>query len=147
VWKGKTPLALEKPFQRTRVNITQNGFYDLPFSIGESSPAELSFVLQPDTFSREAIRRKARDEFYDSFSWFALSLPIPLFCYAFALDSAVQADELVGQGNASQARSAQLTANLFYGGYIVGTVVSASLFTWMLSKIIHYVTVSTRTAG
>ena len=147
VWKGKTPLALEKPFGRARVNITEKGYYDMPFSVSESSPPDLSFTLQPDTISRDALQKKARDDFYDSFTWFAFSLPIPLFCYAFALDSAVQTTELVAQGNSSQARSAQLTANLFYGGNLVGTVVSASLFTWMLFKIIHYVSVSNRSAG
>lgn len=149
VWKGKTPLALEKPFGRTRVNITQKGFYDEPFSVSESSPLDLSFTLKPDTVSRDAAQKKARDEFYDAFTWFALSLPIPLFCYAFALDSGVQALEFnnAAGSSPSQTRGAQLTANLLYGGYLVGTVVSASLFTWMLFKIIHYVSVSNRSAG
>jgi PEGA domain len=147
VWKGKTPLALDKPFERTRVDITQQGFYDQPFSISDSSPAELSFILQPDTISRDALQKKARDDFYNSFAWFVVSLPIPLFSYAFALDSAVQMNELIAQGNNSQARSAQATANFFYGTYIAGTVVSVSLFTWMIFRIIYYVSVSTRTAG
>jgi len=144
VWKGKTPLSLETPFDRTRVDITAQGFYDMPFSVSESSPSELSFVLQPDSVSRDAVQKKARNDFYDAFTWFALSLPVPLFCYAFALDSAVQAREL---GSGPQYTSAQVRGTLFYGGYLVGTVVSASLFTWMLFRIIHYVTVSTRTAG
>ncbi|HTP60255.1 MAG TPA: PEGA domain-containing protein, partial [Spirochaetia bacterium] len=147
VWKGKTPLAMDKPFGRTRVNITQEGFYDRPFSVSDASPSELSFVLEPDTVSRDALQKKARDEFYNSFAWFVISLPIPLFSYAFALDSAVQTNELIVQGNISQARTAQATANFFYGTYIAGTVVSATLFTWMLFRIIHYVSVSTRTAG
>ena len=147
IWMGKTPLALGKPFERTRVNLTQQGFYDQPFSISDSSPGELSFVLQPDTVSRDAIQKKARDDFYNSFAWFVVSLPIPLFSYAFALDSAVHMNELIAQGNTSQARSAQTAANFFYGTYIAGTVVSASLFTWMIFRIIHYVSVSTRTAG
>ena len=56
----------------------------------------------------------------------------------------MQAREL---GSGPQFTSAQVRGTLFYGGYLVGTVVSASLFTWMLFRIIHYVTVSTRTAG
>jgi hypothetical protein len=147
IWKGKTPLALDKPFGRTRLNITQQGFYDQPFSVSDSSPSEISFVLEPDTVSRDAVQKKARDDFYNSFAWFVVSLPIPLFSYAFALDSAVQMNELLAQGNTSQARTAQATANFFYGTYIAGTVVSATLFTWMLFRIIHYVSVSTRTAG
>ncbi len=147
IWEGKTPLALDEPFARTRVNLTQRGFYDQPFSISDSSPGQLSFILEPDTVSRDALQKKARDEFYNSFAWFVVSLPIPLFSYAFALDSAVQYNELISQGNTSQAMSTKATANFFYGTYIAGTVVSVSLFTWMIFRIIHYVSVSTRTAG
>ncbi len=140
VWKGRTPLSLEKPFERTRVDITASGFYDQPFSISDASPPELSFVLEPDTISRDAIQKEARDEFYQSFAWFAVSLPIPLFCYAFALDSAVQY-------RSSGSPDMQVRAGLFYGGYIIGTAWSATFFTWMVFRIIHYVAVSTRTAG
>ncbi|HUI71648.1 MAG TPA: PEGA domain-containing protein [Spirochaetia bacterium] len=147
VWKGKTPLVMEKPFGRTRVDVTEEGFYDMPFSISDSSPSQVSVPLPPDTISRDAIQKKARDDFYDSFAWFVVSLPIPLFCYAFALDSSVQYNELIAQGNPSQARNTQVTTNLWYGGYLAGTVVSVSLFAWMVFRIIHYVSVSTRTAG
>jgi hypothetical protein len=147
VWKGRTPLALDKPFARTRVDLSEKGYYDMFFSMSESSPPELSFVLQPDTISRDAIQKQARNEFYNSFAWFAVSLPIPLFSYAFALDSSVQESEMLGQGNYSGASNAQATATFFYGAYIAGAIVSASLFTWMIIKIIHYVSVSTRTAG
>ncbi|HVO40855.1 MAG TPA: PEGA domain-containing protein [Spirochaetia bacterium] len=146
VWKGKTPLALEKPFERTRVLLSANGFYDQAFSISAGSPSELTFTLLPDSVSRDAIQKKARDDFYASFTWFALTLPIPFFSYAFALDEAVRVTQLGGSG--PQAAQAQALGNaLYWGGYVGGTVLSVSLFTWMVIKIIYYVSVSTRTAG
>lgn len=147
VWKGKTPLALEKPFERTRIVLSKSGFYDEPFSVSAASPSDLSFTLQPDIVSRDAIQKKARDEFYTSFAFFALSLPIPFFCYAFALDEAMQVQQLAQSGSYAQVPGAQALGNALYTGYIVGTVVSVGLFTWMLFKIIHYVSVSTRTEG
>ena len=147
VWKGRTPLALEKPYDRTRVDITQKGYYDMPFSVSESSPSEMGFVLQPDAVSRDALQKQARDQFYNSFALFVVSVPIPLFSYAFALNSSVQTNELVAQGNTAQALSAQARTSVYYDIYIAGTVVSAALFTWMIIRIIHYVSVSTRTAG
>jgi len=146
VWKGKTPLALEKPFERTRVVLSANGFYDQAFSISAGSPSELTFTLLPDSVSRDAIQKKARDDFYASFTWFALSLPIPFFSYAFALDQAVRVTQLGGSG--PQVPQAQaLGSALYWGGYVGGTVLSVSLFAWMVIKIIYYVSVSTRTAG
>ena len=99
-----------------------------------------------DTVSRDAVQKKARDEFYTSFAFFALSLPIPFFSYPFALDEALQVQQL-GSGTA-RLRGAQTIGNaLYWGGYVGGTAVSVGLFTWMLFKIIHYVSVSTRTEG
>jgi hypothetical protein len=147
VWKGRTPLALDKPFERTRVDITEKGYYDMPFSVSQSSPLELGVILQPNTVSRDAIQKHARDQFYNSFAWFVVSVPIPLFSYAFALNSSVQTNELVTEGNISQALGAQARTNFYNGTFIVGTIVSAALFTWMIVRIIHYVSVSTRTAG
>jgi len=147
VWRGRTPLALDKPFERTRVEIREKGYYDLPFSVSESSPLELGVILQPDTVSRDAIQKHARDQFYNSFAWFVVSVPIPLFSYAFALNSSIQTSELVAEGNTSQALVAQARTNVYNGAFIAGTIVSAALFTWMIIRIIHYVSVSTRTAG
>ncbi len=147
VWMGKTPLSLEKPFQRTRVDISEKGFYDQLFSVSEASPPELSFVMQPDTISRDELQKQARNEFYDSFAWFALSLPIPLFCYAFAIDASVQVKQLEAASDFTGAQAASLRGGLLYGGYVISTAWSATLFTWMLFRIIHYVTLSTRSAG
>ena len=147
VWMGKTPLSLEKPFQRTRVDISEKGFYDQLFSVNEASPPELSFVMQPDTISRDELQKQARNEFYDSFAWFALSLPIPLFCYAFAIDASVQVKQLEAASDFTGAQAASLRGGLLYGGYVISTAWSATLFTWMLFRIIHYVTLSTRSAG
>lgn len=147
VWQGRTPLTLEKPFERSRVVLSHTGFYDQLFSISASSPAELSFTLTPNTISRDAIQKKARDDFYTSFTWFALTLPIPFFTYAFAIDQALAVQQLQQAGNNSGALRAQALGNTLYAGYLVGTAISVSLFTWMVFRIIHYVSVSTRTAG
>ena len=147
IWQGTTPLLQEKPPVRGRGVLSLTGFYDLPFQIGLDSPAQLSFSLQPDLGARDVAQKKARDQFYEAFGWFALSVPLPLLCSAFKID--YEAKQLFFTANAMspEAAAAQLGSQVFLAGYVAGIAISASLFTWMVFRIIHYISVSNGTAG
>ena len=147
IWQGTTPLLQEKPPVRSRGVLALTGFYDLPFSIGLDSPLQLSFSLQQDLGARDAAQKKARDQFYTAFAWFALSVPLPLFCSAFQVD--YQAKQLFFTINSmpAEAAAAQLGAQAFLAGYVAGIAISASLFTWMVIRIIAYISVSNGTAS
>ena len=145
IWQGTTPLLQEKPPVRSRGMLSLSGFYDLPFSIGLDSPAQLSFSLQPDLGARDAVQKKARDQFYAAFGWFALSVPLPLFCSAFKIDYELK--QLFYPAGSAEAAAAQFGAQAFLAGYVAGIAISASLFTWMVIRIIHYISVSNGTAG
>jgi len=147
IWKGKTPISVERPPSRSRGVLSLTGFYDLPFSIGQDSLEQLSFSLQKDIGPRDVLQKQARNDFYVSFGWFAVSIVVPLYSYALAIDSVVHENEFLLQGNTSKAASAHLNYQLFLGGYYAGMAVSAVLFTWMVFRIVHYVAVSNGTAG
>jgi hypothetical protein len=149
VWKGKTPLTLETPAERTRVQLGLEGFYDLPLSIGPGTAPEISLILQPDVGSRVEIQQKARDDFYTAFGFFAVSLPIPLFCNSFYLDCAAELQRLIyspGDTSAAQANTV-LAGNIFYYSSLGSAAISASLFTWMVVNLVRYIIVSDRTGG
>ena len=147
VLKGKTPISVERPPSRSRGVLSLTGYYDLPFSIGQDSMEQLSFSLQKDVGSRDVLQKQARNDFYVSFGWFAVSIVVPLFSYALAIDSVVHENEFLYQGNVSQAASAHLNYQIYLGGYYAGMAVSAALFTWMVFRIVHYVDVANGTAG
>ncbi|MGA2974864.1 MAG: PEGA domain-containing protein [Spirochaetia bacterium] len=144
IWKGKTPLLLDLPSARSRGVLSLTGFYDQPFSIDPTSPLSLSVPLQQDTGPRDALQKKTRDAFYVSLGWFAFSIPLPLFSYALAMDYSVQWLELLQSGAASSASTAQTLTYTFLGTYYAGIAISVSLFAWMVSRIITYVTASNR---
>jgi hypothetical protein len=148
VLQGTTPLSVQVPAERSRGVLSLGGFYDLPFSLGVDSKPQLSFSLQKDIGSRDTLQKKARDDFYALFGWFAVSIPLPLISYGLYIDYRVQYLDLsIIPGMESQAAAAALRSNVFFGGYYAGLAISASLFTWMVFRIIHYVTVSNWTAG
>jgi hypothetical protein len=146
VWQGKTPLSLELPPVRSRVQLDRTGFYDLPFSIGPGSVSDVSLSLQRDVGSRADLQKIARNDFYGSFGFFALSLPLPIFLYSLSLDYGALYNTFLPPGSPSE-------TGVYVGGYalyfssLAGAALSASLFTWAIINLVHYITVSTRTAG
>jgi hypothetical protein len=146
-WKGKTPVTMDRPAQRSRGVLTSTGFYALSFPLDPDSAASLSFPLQKDVGTRDVRQTQARDEFYVSLGFFAFSIPIPLFSYALSIDFAVRTLDYQGQGLYSSAAQSQTESLVFQGVYYVGIAVSAALFTWMVTRIMHYVKVTDEIAG
>jgi hypothetical protein len=147
IWIGKTPLLFDRPSGRSRGVLSLDGYYDLPFAILPESGPVLSYALQQDLGSRDAQQKAAREDFYTSFAWFALSLPLPVFAYALAIDFASQQVAFLNASDSARASAAETTSNVFRVGYYGGIAVSASLFVWMVFRIITYVTISSGTAG
>jgi hypothetical protein len=145
IWMGKTPLSFETPPERSRVQLDLEGFYDLPFSTGPSSPPQITMILKPDVGSRDDIQAKARDNFYLSFAFFALSIPIPFLCSSIANDYSLLYAR-APSGSSEQSRAQDSYYGWVYAGY-AGVGLSVSFFTWMVVNLINYITVSNRSAG
>jgi hypothetical protein len=147
---GKTPLILDRPVQRERLELVSPGFYERPFSLGPATPETLTMSLQPEKGSRETRQRRARDAFYTSFAYFLLSLPIPFFCYSLALDEALEIRNLQGVdlgGNTLAAQeSAYQTGNAYYYSYLGGLGLSGGLLVWTIINLVAYVTAANRPA-
>jgi len=147
VWRGMTPLLLEKPSVWSRGVLSLKGYQDLAFSLPANAPSQLSFVLQPDLGMGDSAQKQARDDFYVSFTWFAVSVPLPLFCYAAYIDFALEGIDFNARSLPNEAAGALAVSQAFLVGYYAGIAISASLFTWLVNRIIHYVTVANGTAG
>jgi hypothetical protein len=147
LWKGRTPLLVDRPPLRSRGVLALTGFYDLVFPLEPASPPLLSFALQKDEGNRDVKQKKARDEFYNSLAVFVFSIPIPLFSYGLSIDFAVRTLDLSGQGMSAAASQAQAASTIFLGTYYAGIAVSLGLFTWMVTRIIHYVRVADEISG
>ncbi len=147
LWKGKTPLDLELPATRSRVLLTKPGYNVLPFSLGPGAPAHGPLTLETNAVSREQRQKKAREDFYGAFGWFLVSLPAPLFCYRYAFDYADKARALIDADSLTEAQKAIDSGNLLYWSSVGGAVLSVSLFVWVATTIVRYITASDRAAG
>jgi hypothetical protein len=146
LWKGKTPLAVDRPPLRSRGVLSSPGFYDISFSLGPASPEAFSFSLEKDVGTKDTHLAAVRDEFYGSLALFAFSVPLPLFSYAFAFDFALKSNYLA-QSTPAAAAQAQSVSLVLQGTYYAGIAVSAALFVWMVTRIVNYVRVANEIAG
>ena len=147
LWSGKTPLELEMPAARSRVLLSKPGFNPLPFSLGPGTTVQSPFVLETKAVSREQRQKKAREDFYGAFGWFLISLPAPLFCYRYAFDYADKVRALVAADSLTEAQKAIDTGYILYWSSVGGAALSVSLFVWVATTIVRYITASDRAAG
>ena len=146
-WAGKTPLFVDRPPLRSRGVLALDGYYNLNFSVEPQSPSELLFSLEKDVGSKDVRQKKARDDFYLSLSFFAVSLPVPIFAYGLLIDSQVKQVDLADQGLTSALNREKSTGMLLQGTYYAGVAVSVALFAWMVTRIVNYVRVANEIAG
>lgn len=147
LWKGRTPLDLELPATRSRIMLAKPGFNVLPFSLGPGASIRSPLTLESSAVSREQRQKKTREDFYGAFGWFLVSLPAPLFWYRYAFDYADKAQALVDAGSLTEARKAIDAGNILYWSSVGGAALSASLFVWVATTIVRYITASDRAAG
>ena len=144
VWIGKTPLTLEAPADRQRLQLALDGFYGLSSSLDEHA-ADMSFALQKEAGSLDTIQKKARNDFYVAFGFLALSFPAPFVLLNLANDAASAATRSANAGFADQGL---LTSyNAYSVSYYGSLALVVSLAVWTVWEAVIYVGSADRTAG
>lgn len=138
-WVGSTPLELPRPEGDNRLLLRKEGYLDTSVYLGESGPSELALDLLPRDRDPPKQQAALRDRFYRAFGLFALSVPVPYLCWAYAGDYAVSYA-------ATSDPELWSTAQAFYRGYLGGLAVSSGLFANMLIRLVRYVRAADRKA-
>jgi hypothetical protein len=140
VWQGITPFALPRPAERSRLVVALPDGPEAALTVGPDSPARVSFSLALDAPGAEAGRKLARDRFYGAFGWLVLSLPVPFYSYAWAVDWAAEARRLASDGDGAGAQRAADYGNGFYAAYLGGLGISVTLAGLTIYRVVRYVT-------
>lgn len=137
LWSGITPLELDLLYPDQRLLIKREGFKDLVYDIDESTPPLLDFDLRKQILDEIYWQEKKRDTFYTSLGIWAVSLPIPIFLYGYAVDNARAANRSVmGSDDYNKFRR---NTELTYAGYFVTLFISVTLFVKMFLNMLEYV--------
>jgi hypothetical protein len=145
-WIGTTPLSVEKPDDLNRFLLRKEGYLDFPLYAGSDVEDTLTIPLLSEETDLLKIQSQSRDELYRAFGFFALSLPIPLFCWGFTNDYLLGAQIASNEGNVSEYDRMIKTGQRFYYAYLGTLAVSTSLFVNMMVRLVRYLRASDRKA-
>jgi hypothetical protein len=145
-WLGTTPLSVEKLDDLNRFLLRKEGYLDFPLYAGSGVAETLTARLVSDETDPLAIQNQRRDELYRAFGFFALSIPIPLFCWGLVNDYLVGAQIAFNEGNDDEVDRMIRTGQGFYYGYYGTLAVSTSLFVNMIVRLVRYIRAADRKA-
>jgi len=137
LWMGTTPLALTVPPGQQHLLLRKEGYREQSLIASSALPDHVTVRLKQELFDEAAWQKRRRDRFYGSLGAFALSLPVPLFLYSLAVDSAY-AGLRETKGTPAYDTFTRRT-ELFYYGYLGTLFVSVTLFLNMGVDLLEYV--------
>ena len=138
---GRTPVPITRPGVDLPVQVIRDGYLDARATIGPLSPEELFVDMISDDVSPQLLLRTRRDEFYNSFARFSLSLALPIvfggvYQHYFALFQSEGGAP--GLSTETQRELARI-ANGFYYATLASQALSAGLFVDMMFRIGRYI--------
>jgi hypothetical protein len=139
-WLGTTPLEVARPEALARFLLRLEGFRDEPLYLGPSSPASLAIVLAPAAADPLTRQKKERNRFYTAFGLFALSLPLPIFSWGFAVDYKAAYYSASG----SEADRLADIEKVFYNSYLGTLGLSIGLGVNMAIQLVRYIRAADR---
>jgi hypothetical protein len=145
-WLGATPLSVGKPDDLNRFLLRKEGYLDFPLYAGPGVAETVTVPLTLDEIDPLQIQNQRRDELYRAFGFFALSIPIPIFCWGLVNDYLVGAQIAKNAGNDDEFDRMIRTGNGFYYGYWGTLAVSTSLFVNMMVRLVRYLRAADRKA-
>ncbi len=139
VWVGRTPLLHEFPASPTIVRMGREGYLESRFVVDAESPDVISRALLPDTIDWTEELRASRDGFYQSLTWFVLSVPVTVLLHGGfeSVRAAFFAPESTELSPEELERLAR-RGNILYWSSIGARLVNAGLFVNLLVSVFDY---------
>lgn len=138
---GETPLNVPEPGFASRFLLRLPGYLDQALYLGGGAKDRLQVTLAPDSVDPLQLQKQARNGFYTAFGLFALSVPLPIFCWGFANDYAVGYSTATTISEQDRMRRA---ANAYYMGMWGTLGVSGILAVNMIVQLVRYIRAADR---
>jgi len=136
-WQGRTPLSFRLTAPGKRMIVRKEGYRDVEHILSEDGPSVLSFFLSQAILDRQEWQDRKRDRFYTSLGIWALSVPLPVFLYGFAVDHAYAASR--AEPGSDKYRYHYSTMEATYYAYFATLFVSVTLFVKMFLNLLDYI--------
>ncbi len=135
-WVGKTPVLIENPIAPALLILKLEGYNDRKI-VYKDNKRDIQIFMRPDIINVEKNISSKRDEFYKSFGYFMLSIPISMVSYGISSDYAYAYDREVNKSPETD-RLMRLS-NSWYNVYIVGMFLNFTLFVNTIFDLVDYI--------
>ncbi|MBN1698282.1 MAG: PEGA domain-containing protein [Spirochaetales bacterium] len=146
VWRGITPLAVERSLHLLRIVIKKDDFDEISFHIGESGEASINVELTKSEISGERRQELKRDKFYTALGYFFVSIPFPVFFKGLADDYGDIRDYRASSGT-DEYKRASIMQDAFLISHYGTLVVTGALFINLFVNLIDYIGAADRPIG
>jgi hypothetical protein len=142
-WLGKTPVLFMKPITPALLTIKLDGFNTKKYIYKDNNDRDIKLFLQSNLINFEEITNKKRDNFYNSFSYFLLSLPLSLVSYGLSSDYGYAFNrEVAISTNSDEADRLMEVSSTWYNVYLSSLFINVSLFINTIFDLVEYITSS-----
>lgn len=139
-WIGKTPLLMENPIVPALLTFKLEGYNDNKVVFKDENKRDIQIFMQSSIIDNDKIISRKRNRFYQSFSYFLLSIPISLVSYGLSSDYGYAYNrEFDISPNSSEADRLMQLSTSWYNVYLGGVFLNLTLFVNTIFDLLEYI--------
>ncbi len=140
IWLGKTPLLLENPPTPSLFTLKLEGYNDSKYIFKSKDDRDIRIFLHTDLISKEKIIQRNRNQFYKSFTYFLVSLPISIVSYGLSSDYGYAYNrEVLNTFTSSEADRLMQISTTWYNVYLSSVFINITLFVNTFFDLLDYI--------
>ncbi len=140
IWLGKTPLLIENPLTPSLLTFKLEGFNDSKYIFKTKNDRDIKIFLHTDLINREKIILNKRNQFYKSFSYFLVSLPLSIVSYGLSSDYGYAYNrEVVNTFSSYEADRLMQLSTTWYNVYLSSVFINVTLFVNTFFDLLDYI--------
>ncbi len=139
-WIGKTPLLMKNPITPALLTFKLEGYNDNKIIFKDETERDIRIFMQSSIINNDIIISRKRNRFYQSFSYFLLSIPISLVSYGLSSDYGYAYNrEVAISPNSSEADRLMQLSTSWYNVYLGGIFLNLTLFVNTIFDLLEYI--------
>ena len=139
-WLGKTPLLINKPIIPALLTLKLEGYNDSRYIFKEASGRDIQIFMHSTFLVNDRINRVKRNNFYKSFSFFLLSVPVSMLSFGMSSDYgyAYNRESLISPNSSETDRLMSLSTT-WYNVYLSSLYINIILFVNTVFDLVDYI--------
>ncbi len=139
-WLGKTPLLIKSPVVPSLLTLKLKGYNNSKYIYSKLSSKNIDIFMESSLIDRNSIINVKRNNFYESFSYFLLSIPLSIISFGMSSDYGyAYNNEILDDPYSSESNRLMQLSTTWYNVYLGSLFVNISLFINTIFDLVDYI--------